>query len=103
MRPVGGVAVAMRAAALSGPATVRELADRAHVGYDLARCTATRLVQRGDLMVVGAQRPMVLAVPPAGDALADALHVLHCSFWEQPPGGDWPAEWPAEEVGFEDL
>lgn len=103
MRPVGDISMAMCKAAEIGPGTVRDLACRAQVGYGLARCTATRLVQRGDLMVVGAQRPMVLAVPPAGDALADALHVLHCSFWEQPPGGDWPAEGPAEDVGFEDL
>lgn len=85
MRPVGDVARAMRQAADAGPGTVRTLAHRAQVGYDLARCTATRLVQRGELVVVGDDRPMVLAVPPSGEGLGVVLSALHRSFWEHGP------------------
>lgn len=92
MRPLGSygpVALAMRDAAQHGPATVRGLAERAQVGYRAARVTASRLVQRGDLVVLdGAARPAVLAapqaVPPAGDGLATALDALHRSFWARP-------------------
>lgn len=87
MRPVGEIARAMRQAAEKGPGTVRDLAQRAQVGYAVAATTATRLVQRGQLVVVNEQRPMVLSVPPSGDGLAVVLSELHRSFWEVPQAG----------------
>lgn len=67
----GEVSQALLAAAVQAPATVRELAARACVGYAAARYTATRMVSRGVLVPVTEGRPMVLAAAPA------------CSFWEQ--------------------
>jgi hypothetical protein len=91
MRPhgtYGGIAVAMRSAAQQGPGTVRELAERAQVGYTAARYTASRLCNAGELVVLdGLGRPAVLAaasavpVTPAGDGLGDALDALHACFW----------------------
>jgi hypothetical protein len=105
MRPVGDIARAMRQAAEGGPGTVRDLACRAQVGYGLARCTATRLVQRGDLVVVSEQRPMVLSVPPSGDGLGVVLSELHRSFWETPPSGqpDQPDQADQPGEGFAAL
>lgn len=102
MRPVGDIARAMRQAAQEGPGTVRALACRAQVGYGLARCTATRLVQRGELVVVSEERPMVLAVPPAGEGLGVVLSELHRSFWEQPAQGGPDGDTGADE-GFAAL
>mgnify|MGYP001324060072 CR=1 FL=1 len=100
MRPVGDIARAIRQAAEAGPGTVRDLAGRAQVGYGLARCTATRLVQRGELVVVSDERPMVLAVPPSGDGLAVVLSELHRSFWECGPAAD---DGQVQQQGFADL
>jgi hypothetical protein len=62
-RPAGDLSVALlSAAAQSGPATVRELAERACVGYAAARYTSSRLVSRGELVALHEGRPMVLAV-----------------------------------------
>jgi hypothetical protein len=59
-------------------------------------------VQRGDLVVVSEQRPMVLSVPPSGDGLGVVLSELHRSFWETPPGE--PLEQSTEPgEGFEAL
>lgn len=80
----GDVALALRDAAVSGPAPVRVLCERAQVGYAAGRYTASRLVAAGQLVPVQTGRPMVLAVPPAGDELADRLDALHRSFWERP-------------------
>lgn len=80
----GGVAMALRDAAVSGPAPVRVLCERAQVGYAAGRYTASRLVAAGHLVPVQAGRPMVLALPPAGNGLADHLDALHRSFWDQP-------------------
>ena len=41
-------------------------------------------MQRGELVVVGDDRPMVLAVPPSGEAWV-VLSALHRSFWEHGP------------------
>lgn len=61
-RPAGEVSQALvSAAAQAGPGTVRELAERACVGYAAARYTSSRLVSRGELVPVSAARPMVLA------------------------------------------
>lgn len=86
MRPRGSygeVALALCSAAQSGPAPVRVLAERAQVGYSVARYTASRLVSAGDLVVLDGGRPSVLSVPPAGEDLADKLDELHRSFWDQ--------------------
>ena len=89
MRPRGSygeVASALLEAAGEGAAPVRQLAERAQVGYAAARYTASRLVDQGALQVREAGRPAVLGVPmaPGGDGLADALNELHRSFWENP-------------------
>jgi hypothetical protein len=70
-RPAGDVSQALLSAAAAAPATVRELAARACVGYGAARYTATRLVSRGALVPVAEGRPMVLAAAAAR------------SFWEE--------------------
>lgn len=95
-RPAGEVGLAMLSAvAQGGPGTVRDLAERACVGYAAARYTASRLVSRGALVALSAGRPAVLA--PAGGAGAvavddpapvdDALQRLR-SFWECRAGDD---------------
>lgn len=80
MRPRGEVSEALVRAAQAGPAPVRELAARAGVGYSVARYTATRLVDRGELVVLHGGRPAVLAALPAAarDATqqADEAHAL---------------------------
>lgn len=80
----GDVAVALRDAAASGPASVRVLCERAQVGYVAGRYTASRLVANGALVPVQPGRPMVLSLPPVGDELGDHLVMLHRSFWDQP-------------------
>ena len=91
MRPrgsYGDVALALISAAERQPGTVSELAERACVGYDAARRTASRLRAAGDLLVLDGGRPAVLAAPslvPGGESLGDALQQLHRSFWESGP------------------
>lgn len=93
MRPrgsYGDVALALREAASAAPGTVAQLAERACVGYDAARYTASRLVRAGDLVVLEGGRPAVLTAPPmapAGEELASALQLLERSFWETGPSG----------------
>ena len=80
-RPHGELVLALQAAAGAGPGTVRELAHRGLVGLSVARYTASRMVDRGQLVVVDAGRPAVLALPTtttctcaaAGADLAGAL------------------------------
>jgi hypothetical protein len=70
MRPrgtYGEVALALRDAALVKPGPVTDLAQRAQVAYGLARCTASRLVDAGQLIVVSRGRPRVLAAPSAAE------------------------------------
>lgn len=62
-RPRGEVAAALRAAAEQAPGTVRELAARSLVGRKTAGFTATRMLQRGELVVVVKSRPAILGVP----------------------------------------
>jgi hypothetical protein len=85
MRPLGDVALALLDAAREAPGPVLQLAHRAQVGYSVARYTASRMVDRGDLVVVQPGRPAVLGVAPAqvpaGDDMGDALDELHRSFW----------------------
>lgn len=62
----GAVAKALLGAAVAGgPAPVRVLAERACVGYRVARYTASRLVACGDLEVHADSRPAVLAAVQA--------------------------------------
>lgn len=66
MRPrgtYGDVALALLAAADGGPGGVRELAQRAQVGYSAAAWTCSRLVARGELVADRTARPAVLARP----------------------------------------
>jgi hypothetical protein len=63
MRPRGELAEALSTAASRGPAPVRELAARAQVGYAAARYTASRMVQRGELVLLDDVRPALLALP----------------------------------------
>jgi hypothetical protein len=87
MRPRGSygeVAEALRTAAAQAPGTVRDLAQRACVGYDVARYTASRLVDAGTLVVQVPQRPAVLAAAPAGATGAEPLVTVMRSFWERP-------------------
>lgn len=95
-RPAGDLSRALMGAAAAGPATVRELAERACVGYGAARYTASRLVSRGDLVCVSTERPVLLGLEqwqPDGlsralEALADAgqgsaARAPLRSFWEE--------------------
>jgi hypothetical protein len=87
MRPRGELSQALVKAAASGPAPVRALAERAQVGYSAARYTASRMVDRGELVVLEAGRPALLGVPsappvaPAGDEMGDHLDALHRAFF----------------------
>jgi hypothetical protein len=51
MRPLGDTSQALRAAAVQ-PGTVRDLCARAQVGMGVGRYTASRMVQRGELVVL---------------------------------------------------
>lgn len=87
MRPRGELSQALVKAAAQGPGPVRALAARAQVGYSAARYTASRMVDRGELVVLEPGRPALLGVPsavpqtPAGDELADHLNALHSAFF----------------------
>lgn len=88
MRPRGEINQALATAWQQGPATVTQAAHRACVGLSVARYTATRMVERGQLVVVEDGRPAVLGVPAATTACAghwaageDAGVVLHRGFW----------------------
>lgn len=62
-RPLGEVAAALRAEAERRPGTVRELSARARVGYRVARYTASRMLERGELVPVLGSRPAVVVAP----------------------------------------
>lgn len=88
MRPRGThgeVARAMLEVAAQSPGTVVELAHQARVSVPVARYTASRLVDRGHMVVLHAGRPAVLAAAtPDNDktqAQADHLMVLHGLWW----------------------
>jgi hypothetical protein len=40
--------------------TVRQIAARAQVGYGLARCTVSRMVDAGELLVLDERRPALV-------------------------------------------
>jgi hypothetical protein len=63
LRRRGELAEALSLAAAAGPAPVRTLAERVQVGYTQARYTCSRMISRGELVVLRAQRPWLLALP----------------------------------------
>jgi hypothetical protein len=90
MRPYssyGGVRQALTQAATEAPGSVRQLAERAQVGYSVAKYTASRMLDRDELVVIVPGRPAVLAaptcpaIPPGGETLGDALQRLRQCFW----------------------
>lgn len=88
MRPRGSygeVARALLSAADMGPGAVRDLAARAQVGYQAAAVNCSRLVARGELVVLDPdERPATLARPDeAVNDTAAALDDLERSFWER--------------------
>jgi hypothetical protein len=94
MRPPGEIAQALRSAAFE-PGTVRQLCERAQVGYVVGQYTACRMVQRGELLPVdtvpargaGPGRKaavLVAAEAHAADPAAADLGAAMRSFWEQP-------------------
>lgn len=96
MRPPGCFSQALLSAA-SEPGTVRQLCERAQVGFGVGRYTASRLVSRGELEVVamdvppphaGPGRPPAVlratAVARDDDQPAPVVFVLPRSFWEWP-------------------
>lgn len=95
----GEVREALIGAWRQGPAPVREAAALACVGHAVARYTASRMAQEGQLRVVLAGRPAVLAVPddervcalPDADGecmsptrVREELHRLGAAFWGGP-------------------
>ena len=72
MRPRGDISKAMLEAARE-PGTVVEVANRAQVGLSYARYTASRMIDRGDLVVLSADRPAVI-VSAAAIAARHAPH-----------------------------
>jgi hypothetical protein len=84
MRPKGDICHAMVRAWSQGPATVTQAAHRACVGVSAARYTASRMVSRGELVVVEDGRPSVLGLPAAelvGQTVSEPAVVLHRGFW----------------------
>jgi hypothetical protein len=88
MRPMGPIAKAMRQAAAQQPGSVRELAERAQVGYAAACYTATRMVQRGQLVPLTTSRPVVLQAVDAAESPAEALPQRQVQWWVFPGGAD---------------
>jgi hypothetical protein len=92
MRPRGELSQALVKAAAQGPGPVRALAERAQVGYGAARYTASRMVDRGELVVLEAGRPALLGVPSALPEVQFApqesadhyVQLLELFFWGRP-------------------
>lgn len=97
----GEVRAALLTAWAEGPAPVRQAAERACVGHAVARYTASRMAQEGQLRVVVERKPAVLALADDerlcvlpdtdtdGDVLStervrDELHRLGAAFWGGP-------------------
>ena len=90
MRPrgtYGEIAAALLEHA-GAPASVREIAHRAQVSVPVARYTASRLVDRGELVVLDGGRParVVRADAAPAPAAECPFAVLARSFWDTPPG-----------------
>ena len=80
-RPLGEISLALLSAAQARPGTVRDLAQRACVGYDTARFKAKDLVRMGALQPVTDSWPRVLSVPVEQEAPAVAPWVMLDRFW----------------------
>lgn len=97
MRPRGEFAMALAHAA-STPGTVRQFCERAQVGYAAGSYTATRMLQRGELVPWDAPAPrpagrgrpprMLVAASAAPEPapVEPAMYLL--SFWERPRAAD---------------
>jgi hypothetical protein len=89
MRPPGDFARALASAARQ-PGTVRQLCERAQVGFDVGRKTASRMLGRGDLLVLevapatGPGRPPAVVVAAECAPPRKGLDALPRSFWEMP-------------------
>ena len=89
MRPPGDFARALASAARQ-PGTVRQLCERAQVGFDVGRKTASRMLGRGELLVLevepptGPGRPAAVVVAAECAPAATRLDALPRSFWEMP-------------------
>jgi hypothetical protein len=79
---MGGVALALLAAAAKGPATCTDLARRARVGRAAARYTCSRLLASGHLRAAGEVRSecgrlaTVFELPAEMEAMADTSHSM---------------------------
>lgn len=82
MRPIGEISRVLLEAAAVQPGTVLDLAARTQVGFDAARYTATRLVQRGDLVRLSDGRPAVLGLPCQADAMPAAEPAAEPAAWD---------------------
>ena len=84
MRPRGDLSRALASAAAQ-PGTVVQLAHRSQVSVPAARYTASRMVDRGELVVVHDGRPAVLGAAPSrpDDAVNASLDAIGRSFWER--------------------
>lgn len=91
-RPMGEISLALLGAAQQGPATVRELAQRACVGYDTARFKAKDLVRVRVLLPQGDARPRLLGLPEPPSAPGENPFALLERYWDRtpaiPPGAD---------------
>lgn len=95
MRPIGEVRVALSTAWGEGPASVKVAAQRGCVGAAAARYTASRMVKSGELVVVKAGKPVVLALAGAVPAspvdrstqAAKSLDLLQGVMWSSCMGG----------------
>lgn len=92
MRPRGSYGEVGRALidqAKKQPGTVRELAQRAQVGYVTAAKTASRFVQAGELVKLNEGRPAVLALPDQGSQPeGNVFLLLSPSLWRREAAAD---------------
>jgi hypothetical protein len=87
-RPRGDITKALIAAARQGPGTARELAERALVGRVVARFKVSAMIRRGDLIVIRAGRPALLALPADRAASAPPVIYLAAAWWPVGRAGD---------------
>jgi hypothetical protein len=81
-RPMGEVSQALLAAASQGPAPMATLAQRAQVGYDVARFKVPALARAGALVALNDDRPRLYALPKAEHCTAlDPFEMLTRLFW----------------------
>jgi hypothetical protein len=65
------VSKALLDAAKQQPGTVRELAQRACVGFSVAAPSVCRLLKAGDLVQLQEERPMIVAARPDDEPAGD--------------------------------